>query len=438
MSSTNYRTDFFEFETLTPIRGKPDFQSLTTLKNQIKANAQAVPSTLGGGNHGLLGLVLTNAEYAVVSAVPYLTEPYPGALQFPNGTTAIQSKMVEDAYRKRMKLYDMCVGVEKALTQQIVKAVHADWLKPLRNAITNTIQGTIPEILTFLFNTHGNISPDTITNMELGVKNMEYDAETEPIDNIFTKIEELVEFAAAAGAPYSRPQIINIAYVILKRLKIFNSFITEWNKKVRATPALNTWSNFKTFFRTAYDDLREVGELRIADTTFNQANLVTQIVDAVQESLAYPPPSDSFVPSVPMEPVPQSVPQVNNAYQHTSPAPQLNTQDPMSALVQQMMLMNTNLMNSMQSHHNNGANPSHSNPGRGGGRGRNSGRNSGRGRSNRNSNNNRSFIMRYCWSCGWCLHDGNHCRSRKEGHKVDANVSDRMGGSTDGLPPGFE
>ena len=49
MSSTNYRTDFFEFETLTPIRGKPDFQSLTTLKNQIKANAQAVSSTLGGG-----------------------------------------------------------------------------------------------------------------------------------------------------------------------------------------------------------------------------------------------------------------------------------------------------------------------------------------------------------------------------------------------------
>ena len=97
MSSTNYRTDLFEFDTLTPIRGKPDFQSLTTLKNQIKVNAQAVTSTLGGGQNGLLGLVLTDAEYAVVSAAPFVTEPYPGALNFAPGTTTIQSKMIEDA-----------------------------------------------------------------------------------------------------------------------------------------------------------------------------------------------------------------------------------------------------------------------------------------------------------------------------------------------------
>ena len=108
MSSTNYRTDLFEFDTLTPIRGKPDFQSLTTLKNQIKANAQAVTSTLGGGQNGLLGLVLTDAEYSVVSAAPFVTEPYPGALDFAPGTTTIQSKMIEDAYRKHMKQYDVC------------------------------------------------------------------------------------------------------------------------------------------------------------------------------------------------------------------------------------------------------------------------------------------------------------------------------------------
>ena len=444
MSSTNYRTDFFEFDTLTPIRGKPDFQSLTTLKNQIKANAQAVPSTLGGGNHGLLGLVLTDAEYAVVSADPFVSEPYPGALHFEQGTTALQSKMIEDAYKKRMKLYEMCIGVEKALKQQIVKAVHEDWLRPLRNATTNTIQGNIPAILTFLLNTHGNISPDTITTKELEVKNMEYEAESEPIDNIFTKIEELVEFASAAGAPYSRPQIINIAYVILKRLRIFNSSITKWNKEIRATPALNTWVHFKTFFREAYEDLREVGELRIADTTLNQANLVTQIVDAVQESLSYPPPHETYSPPTLMDQVPQPPPpvpmlqQAYNAYQAPSIDPQISNQDSMTALVQQMMRMNANLMTSMQTQQNTGINTSNTYQGRGGGRNnRFNGRNSGRGRSNR-SNTNRRFIMRYCWSCGWCYHDGTHCRSRKEGHKVDATVSDRMGGSTEGLPPGFE
>ena len=443
MSSTNYRTDLFEFDTLTPIRGKPDFQSLTTLKNQIKANAQAVTSTLGGGQNGLLGLVLTDAEYAVVSAAPFVTEPYPGALDFAPGTTTIQSKMIEDAYRKRMQQYNVCVGVEKAIIQQLVKAVHEDWLKPLRNTTTNTIQGTIPTILTFLFNTHGNISPETITTKELEVKNMDYNAESEPIDNVFTKIEELVEFAAAAGAPYSRPQIINIAYVILKRLRIFNSSITEWNKKVRTTPALNTWINFKSFFRVAYEDLREVGELRLADTSFNQANLVTQIVDAVQESLGSLPAEPYPYTTAPLQqvihspPPVETFPQANNAFIPTSPAPQISNQDPMAAIVQQMMLMNTNLINSMQAQHSSTSSNTNGGQGRGRGRGNRYGdRNGGRGRNNRTGN--RTFIMRYCWSCGWCLHDVKHCRSRKADHKVDATVTNRMNGSTEGLPPGFE
>ena len=55
----NYKTDLFEHERLTPIVGKPDYISLQRLKKQIKANAQEVPSTLGGGNHGMLGLVLS-------------------------------------------------------------------------------------------------------------------------------------------------------------------------------------------------------------------------------------------------------------------------------------------------------------------------------------------------------------------------------------------
>ena len=172
MSSTNYCSDFFEFETLTPIIGKPDYQSLKRLKDQIKANAQAVPSTLGGGQYGLLGLVLSDMEYALASATPFVEEPYPGNLHLPQGTSSIQSKMLEDVYKTSMQKYNMCVGVKKAIIQQIVKAIHEDWLNPLRHQTTNMIQGTIPEILQFLFTAHGNISPDALTAKEKEVKDM--------------------------------------------------------------------------------------------------------------------------------------------------------------------------------------------------------------------------------------------------------------------------
>ena len=52
---------------LTPIVGKPTYTTLKTLKDQLKANAASVPTTLSGGNHGYLGLILSPAAYAKIS-----------------------------------------------------------------------------------------------------------------------------------------------------------------------------------------------------------------------------------------------------------------------------------------------------------------------------------------------------------------------------------
>ena len=411
--STNYRNDFFQYEHLTSITEEPTFESLTRLKNELKANALSVPSTLGGGNHGMLGMVLTPAEFALVSNTPFVRQQYPGPLNFPTGTTAIQSKVLEDAYKKRLKNYELVQGVEKALIQQMVRAIAEEWLQPLRNTTTNELQGEVPDVLTYLFTTHGDVNPESLIKREDEVKRMSYDPSREPIDTVFTAVVKLVDFAAPAGAPYTRPQIINIAYLIIKRQRVFNQAIIDWNKDVRANPNRSTWVNFKRHFRSAYKDLKEVEELRVAETPFSQANLVSQIVDAVQESLAAPEEAPA---------------QASPTLLHANIASQTQPPDATAALVQQMMLMNANLMNNMP--------PSNGNGGRGGrgyGRGyRNTGR-GGRG----NGRGRRIRTMRYCWTCGWGTHDGEHCRVPATGHNADATITNQMGGCTDGFPPGY-
>ena len=47
---------------LTKIQGIPTHEPLRRIKNEIKANAASVPSDLGGGVHGHLGLILTVQE----------------------------------------------------------------------------------------------------------------------------------------------------------------------------------------------------------------------------------------------------------------------------------------------------------------------------------------------------------------------------------------
>ena len=62
-SSVNYKDSYFENPVLTAIRGEPTYETLHHLKNELKANASSVSTTLGGGNHGYLGMILTLAEY---------------------------------------------------------------------------------------------------------------------------------------------------------------------------------------------------------------------------------------------------------------------------------------------------------------------------------------------------------------------------------------
>ena len=88
MTSTNinYVETYFEYPTLTRIHGAPTYDTLKTLKDQLKANATSVTSDLGGGNHGHLGLVLDTLEYNNVSPVPYDRPLHPGNLTILPGT----------------------------------------------------------------------------------------------------------------------------------------------------------------------------------------------------------------------------------------------------------------------------------------------------------------------------------------------------------------
>ena len=51
-SIPNYLDTVFEYADLTAIVGEPTYDTLKLLLNQLKANARAVRTTLGGGNHG--------------------------------------------------------------------------------------------------------------------------------------------------------------------------------------------------------------------------------------------------------------------------------------------------------------------------------------------------------------------------------------------------
>ena len=71
-SSINYKDTLFKRAKLTPIRDKPTFETLHNLQYEIMANAKSVYSNLVGGAHGHLGLVLIDAQHAIISPTPFV------------------------------------------------------------------------------------------------------------------------------------------------------------------------------------------------------------------------------------------------------------------------------------------------------------------------------------------------------------------------------
>ena len=87
-SSINYKDTPFERANLTPIRGRPTFETLHKLQNKIKANVKVVLSNIGGGAHVHLGLVLIYAQYALISPTPFVYPNHLGSIFISDGTTA--------------------------------------------------------------------------------------------------------------------------------------------------------------------------------------------------------------------------------------------------------------------------------------------------------------------------------------------------------------
>ena len=76
----DYKNNDFKYPDLTRIISEPTMATLITQHIEIKANAQSVHITLGGGEKGHLGLVYSPGAYA--SPVPgnhtYERPPNPG------------------------------------------------------------------------------------------------------------------------------------------------------------------------------------------------------------------------------------------------------------------------------------------------------------------------------------------------------------------------
>jgi hypothetical protein len=422
MSSTkipSVNDTYFQHKVLTKVHGQPTYESLQTLHTEIKANAASVPSTLGGGQYGHLGLIVSDERYATLAnTVPWVSPTNPGPFAPPAGGTGPQIEAAKDVWRDLKISFELCQATEKAIISQIVESIDAIYLRALLNRTTGQYASNIRAVLQHLFSTHGKITPQQVKAKESATYHMHYDI-SQPVDTVFNAIEDLTDLAEHANSPLSAQQMIDLAYVIFAKQPILQQDLRLWNRK----PFIDrTWANMLLHFREAQNDLNTLStaaDIYHQQPVHHTANAVTTMADLVAQRLLDALPTLEE-PSV-------AVP--------TTDAANVVIQQPESSLAAREAALLTHMQEMMTMMRTRTATGGTTPPridstrntrgGRGGGR--NSNRNNDRG--NGRTNNERNPRL-YCWSHGACAHGSDACNTRQPGHQESATFQNMMGGST--------
>ena len=285
---------YFQHKVLTRINGQPTYESLKTLTTEIKANAASVPSTLGGGLYGHLGLVVSDEKYAQLAhTVPWINPGHPGPFAPPVGATGPQIEAAKDVWRELKFSCELYQATEKALIAQIVDSIEPIYLRALLNRTTGQYAANLRAVLVHLFATNGKITPQQVKAKELTIYNMPFDI-SQPVDFVFNAIDNLSKLAEHANSALTPQQMMDLAYVIFAKHSILQHDLRAWNRK----PLIErTYEAMLTHFHDAQADLCA---LPTAGNIFHQAYAITTMADLVAQRLLdhMPAPAEDDPPVI--------------------------------------------------------------------------------------------------------------------------------------------
>ena len=279
---------------------------------------------------------------------------------------------------------------------------------------TGLIEEDIPTVLTYLFTNYGKVTSVELKEQESEVLSIQF-SPADPMIGVFRPIEALKKKAVEAELPYTEPQLLEFGLTIIRNTRDFEKAIGEWN-----STANKTWTLFKTHYRDAQVELKEIRAPTTQHAGYHHANMLAsqmraELSNQQAEMLAV---MQSMVP--PDEaPAQEENEQANDSGTNAVPTQQMAN----AVIADNVQLQMLRILQSMQESQQNST-------GNNGGGEQNGG---GRVRVNRRTPDSETFNRRdttkYCQTHGACNHTSSECNRKAPGHKNMATIPNRMGGS---------
>ena len=292
--------------------------------------------------------------------------------------------------------------MENALKRQIQQAIAPEFLRQYTNRTTQRLNGPIPELMTNLFRDYGKVTAATFYEQHGRVSRYVYNP-ANPIADIWNEIDDLHDLSVKAGLTLQETQRISLGWNILNATGHYGKSLIKWDKKDAAD---KTWENFKDFFSTVYRDNKSVNNITpIQDSSLNQttadmmAAMTTEITQLKALLLSNHEEEEEHI---------QSMNAAINVHHLNS---RIDNLEMKFTSLEQATHDLIKLLNSQSKQ----AQDKQNSP------------------SNKRKGENKAG-KKYCWTHGWCGHDSKECNNTAKGHKKEATLWNRMGGSDNGVP----
>jgi hypothetical protein len=170
----------FPHPVLPTVQGEPDYQTIHTTRKFLQANLRAINTHLGGGTLGQLGLIISDASYAIIC---------PNNERRPATTDgkAAKSSAARHIWEEDVQTYRTCTSVQQALKKKIISVFEPMYLNILNENMVDYANISARDMLDHLFETYWNI---TAVDLEINFEHMRqaWDPQ-QPVETLFKQIQ---------------------------------------------------------------------------------------------------------------------------------------------------------------------------------------------------------------------------------------------------------
>jgi hypothetical protein len=206
----------FPHPILPTVEGESDYQTIHATRKFLQANLRAIDTHLGGGTLGHLGLIISDASYAMI-APPTADEPTiwvtpnsPGRAPATTDGTADQFSAARHLWEEDVQTYGTYTSVQQALKKQIIIVFEPMYLDILNDSMVGYTNISARDMLDHLFETYGSINA---VNLEINFEHMRRDwVPHQPVETLFKQIQDCADYSEAGGVHIGHPQKINVGY----------------------------------------------------------------------------------------------------------------------------------------------------------------------------------------------------------------------------------